>query len=152
MPSLPIVIGADNPVLRAPTRKIPKVTKEIQKLIKDMETTIRAADGLGLAAPQVGESVRLCLVRIGTRLVPLINPEIIRRSDETETAEEGCLSLPNIWLEITRPKSIVIRYQDVKGQEQERLLEHVDARIVQHEVDHLDGRLIVDYPIRSKAL
>ena len=138
MAVLPIVTGADNPILRTKTKPVAKVTKELQKLFKDMEETTRAADGLGLAAPQIGLSHRVCLVRINGRFTPLVNPQITRRSAETEMAEEGCLSLPEIWVQVPRSVSIVVRYLDARGKEQERMLEHMEARIVQHDVDHLD--------------
>ena len=107
MAVLPIVTGADNPILRTKTKPVAKVTKELQKLFKDMEETTRAADGLGLAAPQIGLSHRVCLVRINGRFTPLVNPQITRRSAETEMAEEGCLSLPEIWVQV--PRSISAR-------------------------------------------
>jgi peptide deformylase len=142
---LPIVIGADNPVLRKKTEKVPQVTKKILKLIKDMHASMDAANGVGLAAPQVGESLRLCLVTMHGKTVPLINPDISWKSTETAFDEEGCLSLPNTWLQISRSVEIIVRYVDEKGQEQERKLKDFDARVVQHEVDHLEGILIVDY-------
>jgi peptide deformylase len=111
-----------------------------------MEDTTVAADGLGLAAPQVNRSERVCIVRMGKKLTPLINPEITFRSVDTEEAEEGCLSLPDVWLQIPRSLSIVVSYINTKGEPQDRMLEGMDARIVQHEVDHLEGKLIVDYP------
>lgn len=145
MAILPIVTGADSPILRTKTKNVPKVTKEILKLIKDMEETTINADGLGLAAPQIGLSHRLCVVRMNGKLMPLINPQITSRSNEMESAEEGCLSLPNVWVQVPRSVSIVVKYLDGKGKEQERALSNLEARIVQHEVDHLDGKLIVDY-------
>lgn len=129
-----------------------KVTKELLKLLKDMEDTTIAADGLGLAAPQVNHSERVCIVRMGKKLTPLINPDITFRSQDVDFAEEGCLSLPNVWLQIPRSVSIVVSYLDSKGVQQERMLEGMDARVVQHEVDHLEGKLIVDYPQTGKAL
>lgn len=122
------------------------------KLLKDMEETTIAADGLGLAAPQVNHSERVCIVRMGKKLTPLINPEIIFRSKDTEEAEEGCLSLPNVWMPVRRSVSIVVTYLNAKGEPQERMLEHMDARVVQHETDHLEGRLIVDYPQSGTVL
>jgi peptide deformylase len=145
MAVLPIITGADAPVLRTKTKKVPKVTKELLALIKDMEETTKASDGLGLAAPQVNQSLRLCLARLNGRLTPLINPEIFWKSTEIEVAEEGCLSLPNLWMNVPRSKSIAVRYLNAKGQEQERKLTDLEARIVQHEVDHLEGILITDY-------
>lgn len=117
-----------------------------------MEDTTIAADGLGLAAPQVNHSERVCIVRMGKKLTPLINPEITFSSLDMEYAEEGCLSLPDVWLQVPRSLSIVVSYTDAKGSQQERMLEGMDARVVQHEVDHLEGKLIVDYPQTGKAL
>ena len=145
MAALPIVTGADTPVLRVKTAKVPKVTKDIAKLLKDMEDTVKAADGLGLAAPQIGQSLRLCLAKIGGKLTALVNPIVTWKSAETATAEEGCLSLPGLWRDVTRPTSIVVTFMDAKGKPQERKLADLDARVVQHEVDHLEGKLIVDY-------
>ena len=142
---LPIIKGADTPVLRAKTKKVGQVTKEIQKLLKDMEETTVDADGLGLAAPQIGQSLRMCIVKMNGKLTPLINPEITYKSEDLEVAEEGCLSLPNVWLPVARSAEIVVTYLNAKGEAQERKLASLDARVVQHEVDHLDGILIVDY-------
>jgi peptide deformylase len=150
--TLPILTGADNPILRTKTKKVPKVTKELLKLLKDMQDTTVSADGLGLAAPQVGRLERVCIVKIGDKLTSLINPAITMKSVAMEIGEEGCLSLPNIWLEVPRATSIVVKYWNVKGEEQERILEHMDARVVQHEVDHLEGILIVDYGTHERAL
>lgn len=152
MSVLPIITGADTPVLRAKTKPIAKVTKEIQKLLKDMEETTIKADGLGIAAPQIGQSLRMCIVKLSGRLLPMVNPEIISKSPDIEYAEEGCLSLPGVWLAVPRSVSIVVKYLDGRGKEQERMLEKLDARVVQHEVDHLDGKLIVDYGEHAKAL
>lgn len=145
MSPLPILTGADNPILRTPTKKVGKATKDVLKLIDGMADAVKRADGLGLAAPQVGVSLRLCLARIGGKMTPLIDPMIIRRSSESKNAEEGCLSLPGVWVQVPRAVSIVLRYRNLKNEEQERRLDAMDARIVQHEVDHLEGTLIVDY-------
>jgi len=142
---LPILTGAQNPILRAKTKPIEKVTKEIKKLIKDMEETTESAEGGGIAAPQISRSERICLAMINSRLTPLINPEITWKSGETDVQQEGCLSLPGLWLPVPRSTAITVRYLDEKGQLQERTLKDWDARVVQHEIDHLDGVLIVDY-------
>lgn len=149
MSALPILTGADNPVLRAKTKRVGKVTKETLALIKDMEDTVKKADGLGLAAPQIGQSLRLCLAKIGGRLTPLIDPEIVRKGTTLDIAEEGCLSLPGLWMNVPRATEIVLRYVNARGEEQERLLTALDARVVQHEVDHLDGILITDYALSA---
>lgn len=151
MAVLPIVIGEQQSVLRAKTKEV-AVTKDILKLIKDMEQTTVKADGLGLAAPQIGQSLRLCVAKVNGRLTPLINPHITFKSKETDIMEEGCLSLPNIWLPVPRSTSIVVKYLNAKGQAQERKFDGMEARIVQHEVDHLDGKLIVDYGTMPKAM
>ncbi|HLD08054.1 MAG TPA: peptide deformylase [Candidatus Peribacterales bacterium] len=140
-----ILIGKDQKVLRTKTKKVTSFTKDLQKLIEDLLDTVHAAEGAGLAAPQIGISQRVTIARIGEEFVPLVNPEILWKSDQVIVGEEGCLSLPDIWLQIPRAKEIVLRFSDEKGEEHERKLEGFDARVVQHEVDHLDGILIVDY-------
>jgi peptide deformylase len=147
MAVLPIIMGEKNPVLRQKTKKVPRITKDILKLIDDMDATREHAVGAGIAAPQVGRSERLCIAMINKRAVPLINPFITRRSDKMETGEEGCLSLPDVWIQVPRSKEIDLQYQDAKGRKQELTLSDWDARVVQHEVDHLDGVLIVDYAL-----
>jgi|TARA_Y100000310_G_scaffold183886_1_gene184037 peptide deformylase len=142
---LPIQTGTDNPILRQKTEKIPKVTKEITKLIKDMEDTLKDENGLGIAANQVGQALRMCLAKFNGKTNVLINVEITWRGEETDVVEEGCLSLPDINVKVERPTEITITYLNEKGEENERKLTGMDARIVQHEVDHLDNILITDY-------
>lgn len=139
------MIGEENPVLRKKTKDVKKVTKETLQLIADMEETLRVAKGAGLAAPQVGRSERLCLAIIGKDVVALVNPHITWRSDTIATAEEGCLSLPDVWLNVTRPTDIVVEYLTPQGKKRETKLSGFDARVVQHEVDHLEGILITDH-------
>lgn len=145
MAILPIITGADHPALRKKTKTVPKVTKEILKLIKDLQKTVEDADGAGIAAPQVARNERVCLALISGNMTPLINPQITKRSAEKEAAEEGCLSLPGVVVEVPRSVEITTKYLDTEGRPQERKLKHFDARVVQHEVDHLEGVLIVDY-------
>ncbi len=145
MSVLPIVTGKDTPILRRKTEHVPKVTKEIQKLIKDMEETTIANKGAGIAAPQVNRSERICLAMIHKKLTPLINPEITWRSEDMETMEEGCLSLPDLWLHIARPREIIVHFQTGAGRKRELKLSDFNARVVQHEVDHLEGILITDH-------
>jgi peptide deformylase len=151
MSLLPLVTGADSPILRSKTQEVPQVTKEIKKLIKDMQETMIKEEGVGLAAPQVGRTERLCLARINGKITGLINPQITWRSEETKVDEEGCLSLPKIYVKVPRAIEITVEYLDESGSAQERRLSGLDARIVQHELDHLEGVLIVDYklPITS---
>jgi peptide deformylase len=145
MAILPIQKGADHPMLRRKAQKVLKVTKAIQKLIRDMRQTVQSADGAGIAAPQVGTSLAVCLAMIQGKMMPLINPEITWKSEETNTEEEGCLSLPGVTVPVTRPREITVKYVDGRGASQEHKLTGFDARTVQHEVDHLNGVLIVDY-------
>lgn len=145
MPVLPILTGADHPTLRKRTKKIEKVTKDILALLRSMEDTMSAADGVGIAAPQIGESLRVCIALLDGTPIPLINPEITWKSKEMIIDQEGCLSLPGILVDVPRPTGIVMEYLDTKGKRQERKFSDFQARIVQHEVDHLEGILIVDY-------
>ncbi|MBU0458613.1 peptide deformylase [Patescibacteria group bacterium] len=145
MTVLPIVTGSNNPLLRNKTERITKVTKEILKLIKNMKDTLKDEAGLGLAANQVGEPFRLCLAKFNDKTNVMINPDITWKSEETDNSDEGCLSLPGLTVKITRPIEITVVYLNEKGEEQERKLSGMDARIIQHEVDHLDNILICDY-------
>ena len=145
MPILHIVTGEKTPILRTKTKHVAKVTKDIVKLIHDMEETTIAAKGAGIAAPQVNRTERICIALISKKLVPLVNPEITWRSAEMETAEEGCLSLPEVWIQVTRPRDIVVTFLSAAGRKRELKLSGFSARVVQHEVDHLEGVLITDH-------
>lgn len=145
MAVLPIIKGQDTPVLRTKTQQIPKVTKDIVKLLKNMRDTVKDAEGLGIAGPQVNVSKAICLAQFNGKMNAMINPEIVWKSDELSTMQEGCLSLPKIDVDVERPVEVIVKYLDEKGAEQERKLHDLDARVVQHEIDHLNGILIVDY-------
>lgn len=145
MPALAIVIGEKTPILRAKTVPVAKVTKDIKKLIADMKDTVAAAKGAGLAAPQVGRSERICLALLGKTMTALVNPYITWKSDTTAIAEEGCLSLPDLWLNISRSTEIIVQFETDGGKKRELKLSGFDARVVQHEVDHLEGILITDH-------
>ena len=145
MAVVPIIMGKDHPTLRRKTDRVQAFDKELKKLIGNLRDTVEDANGAGLASPQIDVNKRVCIAKIGKKFVPLINPEIVWRSEETWVMEEGCLSLPDTWIDVRRPESIVLAYFDEKGKMQERKLDMLDARVVQHEVDHLEGVLIVDY-------
>ncbi len=140
-----IITGVENPTLRTSCKEVRTFGKELQKLVKDLLDTVESVKGAGLAAPQIAVTDAVCIAKIGGSFIPLINPKILWRSEEEVLGEEGCLSLPEIWLYVPRAMSIVLRFQDEKGKEQERRLTDFDARVVQHEVDHLLGKLITDY-------
>ncbi len=114
------------------------------------------ADGLGLAAPQVGKDLRLALMDISHRegprdLIVLVNPKIIHR-DGMIMSQEGCLSFPKMYIEIPRSEKIVIQYSDQHGKKNEWEAEGIAAIAIQHELDHLDGRLIIDYLSKLKRI
>ncbi len=153
MALLPIITGQHSPILRAKTKKVPKITKAILQLIKDMEQTTVHAKGAGLAAPQVNRSERICLALLQRKkLTALINPQILWRGSETDVMEEGCLSLPGIWMPVERPTEILLKYTDIAGKAHELKMKGWDARVVQHEVDHLEGILIVDHKMPPRSV
>jgi peptide deformylase len=141
--------------LRAIAEPIAKVDAEIRKLAKDMLDTMYDAPGIGLAAPQIGEMKRIVvmdLAKDGEKPDPIvmINPEILKYSEETITSEEGCLSIPEIYYDVERPAEITVKYTDLEGKEVEREAKERLAICIQHELDHLDGVLYIDYLSRLK--
>ena len=128
---------------------VSRVTAEERKLIKDMIDTMKAADGAGLAAPQVGVDLRLVVVDLqrDDRREPmvLVNPEVVAASAEEAVREEGCLSLPGHYAEVSRPARVKLRYHDLSGARREVEGDGLLAACLQHEVDHLDGVLFVDH-------
>lgn len=157
----PIVVYGD-PVLRKRAKGIVKGT-DVSELIADMYETMHAASGIGLAAPQVGKSVRLFIVD-GSSIEDepgllnfkqaFINPKILDELDEPWEFEEGCLSIPNIREKIIRPEKIRLRYFDEHWAKHEKKFEGMQARIIQHEYDHLEGKLFIDYltPLKKRML
>lgn len=148
MPLLPIRTYPD-PVLRRQCRPAEPGTDEIRKLAADMLETMYAAPGIGLAAPQVGQSVRMVVVDVFAHLGDpephvLLNPEITSRS-ENIAFEEGCLSLPEFTVEVDRSRVVEVRYQDLSGEERTITAQDLFAVAIQHEMDHLEGRLLLDH-------
>jgi len=150
-----------DPVLRRPADDVEEFGAPLQKKIDDMiETMLHSEDGIGLAAPQVGISERLLVIGFpikgdmdNRKLIAMVNPEILEESEEVETMEEGCLSLPGIQADVERPIWIKFRYQDVEGKELVGEAEDYMARVIQHEMDHLDGILTFDHlPILKRSL
>ena len=142
-----------DPVLRKPTKPVTEVTDELRRLIADMFETMYAAEGIGLAAPQVGRSERLAVVDVEGRKYTLINPEIVSRNGAAEKAEEGCLSIPDIYGDVKRPPEVNIRALDENGNQYEASANDLLGRCFQHEIDHLDGKLFIDYlsPLKRRA-
>lgn len=149
MALLPIIVAPD-PRLKVKAKPVAQVDDRIRKLLDDMVETMHAAPGIGLAAPQVGEALRMLVIDIAKDDEPsnptkFINPEIIWASDEKLTWEEGCLSLPDQFAEVERSKEVKVRYLDETGARKEIHATGLMAICLQHEMDHLDGVLFVDY-------
>lgn len=149
MAVLPIVKYPE-PILTKAAREVVEITDEILQLMDDMYETMVASDGIGIAAPQVNRSLRIALVEVDeeTGLFEMINPEIITVSGKNVDVE-GCLSFPEIYGTVERADNIVIRYFDREGEAYEVEAEDYLARVFQHELEHLDGKLFTDKIIRK---
>ena len=148
-PKLAILI-APTPVLKAKARKVqPEDRETVQALVPRMLQAMYDAPGIGLAAPQIGVSLRLAVIDLAPddkrEPIVLVNPEIIARSPETATREEGCLSLPGLYADVTRPARVKVRFEDLAGIKREIEGDGLMAACLQHEIDHLDGVLFVDH-------
>lgn len=142
MAILPIRKEGD-PVLRQKAAPVPKVTKRIAKLLQDMEETMYAAEGVGLAAPQVGVSERIIVVDVGEGPIHLVNPILIS-AEGSVIDVEGCLSIPGVSGYVDRAEKVVVEGLDMKGRKRRIEAEGYLARAFQHEIDHLDGILFTD--------
>jgi len=142
-----------DPVLRKPTKPVQKITDELRSLIADMFETMYAAEGIGLAAPQVGRSERVAVVDVEGKKFALINPQIVSTGATSDKAEEGCLSIPDIYGDVERPSQVTIRFIDENGKEHDESGTELLGRCFQHEIDHLDGKLFVDYlsPLKRRS-
>jgi peptide deformylase len=149
MASLPIIVAPD-PRLKQTAAPVGRVDAPLRRLIDDMLETMYAAPGIGLAAPQVGALIRLIVVDVAKDDAPrdphaLVNPELVWVSEEDATYEEGCLSVPDHYAEVTRPARIRVRYLDRQGENRELEADGLLATVIQHEMDHLDGILFIDH-------
>ena len=150
------ILVVDNPnerrILRAKAKKVSRFDPYLERLVEDMRETMRAAPGVGLAAPQVGESIRVLVAEYEDQSVALVNPEIIKRVEEEERGTEGCLSIPGyVGDDVPRSVAITVKARDPKGKEVRVKAEGWFARILQHEIDHLDGILYTDHIPASKV-
>lgn len=136
-----------DPILRQETKPVAVVTEDVRRLIDDMFETMRAAQGIGLAAPQVGRTERVAVVDVegGKRPIVLVNPEIVATSATLDKGEEGCLSIPDVFGDVERPEKVVVRALDRDGTEFTVEGSELLARCLQHEIDHLHGKLFIDY-------
>jgi len=144
-----------NKILREKSLKVERVDKDLQTLIDDMLETMYVAPGIGLAAIQVGVPKRVIVLDLAKKDSPknpmcFVNPEIIEKSKINSTYEEGCLSVPGQFAEIDRPDKCYIKYLDYHGQPQEIRAEGMLATCIQHEIDHLEGILFIDYLSKLK--
>ncbi|MFY9640522.1 MAG: peptide deformylase [Rhodomicrobium sp.] len=155
MPKLPIIKLPD-PILREKSLPVETVDAEVRAFLNNMLETMYAAPGIGLAAVQVGVLRRMLVVDIARgedepkKPMMLINPEIVSTSDTPRVHEEGCLSIPEMYAEVERPASVRVRYVDIEGKLREEDFEDLLATVVQHEIDHLNGLLFIDYLSRLK--
>ncbi|AWJ84406.1 peptide deformylase [Azospirillum sp. TSH58] len=144
------ILVAPHPVLKQKAKPVEKVDARIAKLMDDMVETMYAAKGIGLAAPQIGILERVIVVDVHDKdekpnPIRLANPEIVWKSDDTSVCEEGCLSVPDQYAEVTRPASVRVRYLDETNETREIEADGMLATCIQHEIDHLNGVLFVDY-------
>ena len=149
------ILTEPDPILRKKCEPLEKVDSDTKKLMDDMLETMYAAPGIGLAAVQVGILKRLVVIDISKgeeekKPIFLINPQIIHQSKKTSVYEEGCLSLPGQFAEIERPAECAIQYIDYNGKEKDLKAEGLLATCIQHEVDHLNGILFIDYLSKLK--
>tara|TARA_Y100001970_G_scaffold286484_1_gene408770 strand:+ start:307 stop:831 length:525 start_codon:yes stop_codon:yes gene_type:complete len=149
------ILTEPNKALRQKSIRVDVVDEEIQKLMDDMLETMYAAPGIGLAAIQVGIPKRVIVLDLSRKDEPkkpmyFVNPEILNKSENNSTYEEGCLSVPGQFAEIDRPKKCHVKYLDYNGKPQEIKAEGMLATCIQHEIDHLEGILFIDYLSKLK--
>lgn len=149
MAKLKIITGVDDPILRAVAEPVEKFDAGLKKLAKRMKEAMVEAKGLGIAAPQVGESVRLFLTVLNydtphETALAMVNPKIIAHGNEEVLGEEGCLSVPGVYDKVLRHSEISVEFFDLDGTKHVLQLSGLNARVVQHELDHLNGVLFVD--------
>jgi peptide deformylase len=138
------IVKVPDPILETKTALVKEITPEIIKLVKDMIETCRKAQGIGLAAPQVGQSLRLCIINLEHLGLPpfgLINPKIVKTSWKKIDMEEGCLSIPGLFGLVKRPAKVTVKAMNIEGTETKFQADGILARVLQHEIDHLDGVL-----------
>ncbi|MBU0476738.1 peptide deformylase [Patescibacteria group bacterium] len=138
------IIKFPNPILGQKSKEVKDITQDVKELIEDMVETMKESQGVGLAAPQVGVLKRIIIVKTQEGPQAFVNPKIIKKSKEKETEEEGCLSLLGIRLDIKRAKEVEVEALDKEGREIKIKVQDLTARIIQHEIDHLDGILFID--------
>jgi len=149
------ILKLPDPILRKKAKHIERVDADLRRLVDDMLATMYDAPGIGLAAPQIGILRRLIVMDPAKDEAPktpviMVNPEILERSEELRVHDEGCLSIPDFTAEIERPAKTRVSFLDRAGKKQEIELEGIWSTLVQHEIDHLNGVLFIDYISRLK--
>ena len=149
------IITLPDPKLRLISKPLERVDDSVRKLLDDMVETMHEAPGIGLAAIQIAEPLRLVVVDLAKKDEPpqplqFINPEIVWSADDRSVYEEGCLSIPEYYEEVERPASVRTRFVDRDGKQQEIVAEGLLATVLQHEIDHLDGVLFIDHISKLK--
>ena len=134
-----------DPILREETTPVEQVTDELRLLVRNMFETMYLAKGIGLAAPQVGRTERLTVIDVDDNPLVVINPEILHVSAAKAKAEEGCLSIPDVYGDVERPAVVRVRAMNLEGKQFELEATELLARCFQHEIDHLHGKLFIDY-------
>lgn len=138
------IVKVPDPILTKKTALIKKIDEEILNLVNEMIAACRKADGIGLAAPQIGKSIRLCIINLEHLGLPpfaLVNPIITKKSFKKVEMEEGCLSIPGVFGMVKRPESVTVEAMNLDGTKHKFNAEGMLSRVVQHEIDHLDGVL-----------
>ena len=133
-----------DPVLREETTPVAVISDDLRTLARDLFETMHLAKGIGLAAPQVGRRERMAVVEVDGHRLVIINPEVVH-TEGKDKAEEGCLSIPDVYGDVERPAKVRVRATDLEGKEFEVEADGLFARCLQHEIDHLHGKLFLDY-------
>ncbi len=148
------IVKIPNQILESKTTPVKEVTPEILKLVRDMIDSCRKATGIGLAAPQVGRSIRLCVINLEHLGLPpfaLVNPKITKTSFKKIEMEEGCLSIPGVFGLVKRPVKVTVSATTIEGNDVKFEAEGILSRVIQHEIDHLDGILFTSKMIKQTA-
>ncbi|MGB9767362.1 MAG: peptide deformylase [Dictyoglomus turgidum] len=140
-----------DPILKIKAKKVEKIDEKVKNLVRDMIETMKFSNGVGLAAPQVGESLRIIVVDYEENPIAFINPEILEMDGEV-LDYEGCLSVPGVEVPIKRAERIIFKAQDLQGRTKRYKAKGLLARVIQHEVDHLEGILILDRAVGESTL
>jgi peptide deformylase len=138
------IVKVPDPILETKTALVKEVTPEILNLVRDMIDTCRKAQGIGLAAPQIGKSLRVCIINLEHLGLPpfaLVNPKIVKKSWKKIEMEEGCLSIPGLFGLVKRPVKVTVEAMNIEGNKTKFEADGILSRVIQHELDHLDGVL-----------